>query len=79
VGIIMSNLVPADHRQKGVFVEGPDERLIKLATVMDTLNHQHGRDRVRLASQGGDPDWGHKQAFLSPCYTTRWKDSLVVK
>jgi DNA polymerase V len=44
VGIIMSNLVPADHRQKGVFVEGPDERLIKLATVMDTLNHQPDRD-----------------------------------
>lgn len=78
VGIIMSNLVPADYRQKGVFVEGPDERLIKLAGVLDKLNHRHGRDRVRLASQGFDPDWGHRQEHLSPCYTTRWKDILTV-
>ena len=79
VGIIMSNLVPVDHRQKGVFVEGPDERLIRLAGVMDKLNHRHGRDRVRLASQGSDPDWGHRQEYLSPCYTTRWKDILKAK
>lgn len=78
VGIIMSNLVPADYRQKGVFVDGPDERLIKLAGVLDNLNNRHGRDRVRLASQGFDPDWGHRQEHLSPCYTTRWKDILTV-
>ena len=79
VGIIMSNLVPADYRQKGVFVDGPDERLIQVASVLDKLNKLYGRDRVRLASQGGEPDWGHKREFLSQCYTTDWKDILIVK
>jgi DNA polymerase V len=37
VGIILSDLVPAHYRQKGIFVEGPDERLIKLSSLVDKL------------------------------------------
>lgn len=77
VGIILSDLVPGDYRQKGVFVEGPDERLIKLATVMDKINDRYGRDKLRLASQLYNPDWPMKPQYLSRCYTTRWEDILV--
>ncbi|AUD04673.1 hypothetical protein CWM47_24170 [Spirosoma pollinicola] len=76
-GIILSDLVPADYRQKGIFVEGPDERLIKLAGVIDKLNAQFGQDKLRLASQMYNPDWPMKQQYLSPRYTTQWKDILV--
>ncbi|QJW92476.1 Y-family DNA polymerase (plasmid) [Spirosoma taeanense] len=79
VGLILTGLVPNDYRQKGVFVEGPDERLIKLSGVLDRLNRRHGRDRVRLASQTFNPDWPMKQQWLSPCYTTRWEDIMVAK
>ncbi|WP_080240017.1 Y-family DNA polymerase [Spirosoma rigui] len=78
VGVILSNLLPADYRQAGVFVAGPDERLIRLAGVMDSLNNRYGRDRVRLANQGFDPDWGHRQDWLSPRYTTNWKEIMPV-
>jgi DNA polymerase V len=79
VGVILSNLVPDTYRQKGVFVEGPNERLIKLAKVVDRINHRHGQDRVRLASQDFNPDWTMKQQFLSKRYTTRWEEILVAK
>ncbi|WP_461092721.1 DUF4113 domain-containing protein [Spirosoma gilvum] len=26
-----------------------------------------------------DPEWPMKPKYLSPCYTTRWQDILVVK
>jgi DNA polymerase V len=79
VGIILSGFVTADHRQRGLFVEGPDERLIKLSGVVDQLNSKHGRDRVRLAGQGYAPDWATRQQWISPSYTTNWKDILIAK
>lgn len=79
VGIMLSNLVPDTHRQESLFCDTRDERLIKLHQVVDRLNHRHGRDKVRLAAQGYDPTWKTKQQWVSPCYTTRWKDILVVQ
>ncbi|UHG93250.1 Y-family DNA polymerase [Spirosoma oryzicola] len=79
VGIILSDLVPADYRQKGVFVEGPNEQLIKLAGVVDKLNYRYGKSTIRLASQMKDPEWVMKQEWLSKRYTTRWDDILVAK
>ena len=79
VGIILTNLVPADYRQKGLFVEGPDERMIKLAALMDKLNYRYGRDKLRLASQMYNPDWPMKQEYLSKRYTTDWKEILTAQ
>jgi DNA polymerase V len=56
MGLILSNYVPAKYRQKGVLVDGPDERLLKLSGVIDRLNYRHGRYFVRLASQNPLPD-----------------------
>ena len=47
--------------------------------VMDKLNTQMGRDKIRLAVQGFDRKWRLKQERLSPCYTTRFTDILTVK
>ncbi|MDB5243486.1 MAG: umuC3, partial [Spirosoma sp.] len=79
VGIILSDLVPNGHQQRSLFTELPDERLEKLSKVMDTVKQRYGRDRLRLASAGYDPTWHHRRAYLSPCYTTNWKDILKVK
>ncbi len=79
VGVMLTGLVPTDHRQSGVFTNGPDERLVKLSGVIDKLNYRHGRDRVRLAGAGYDPSWHHKRQFMSPRYTTQWKEILRVK
>ncbi|GAB3512297.1 Y-family DNA polymerase [Spirosoma knui] len=78
VGIILSDLVPDTYRQTSLTNNVPDERLVNLYRVIDRLNHRHGRDRVRLAAQGNDPTWQTKRQWVSPCYTTRWKDILTV-
>lgn len=78
-GVILSDFVPDTFRQPGLFTDVADERLAKLSQVMDQINIRYGRDRLRVAGQGYDPTWKMKQGFLSPCYTTRWSDILVVK
>lgn len=78
VGVILSGLVPAHHRQGDVFTNGPDERLVVLSRVMDRINHRHGRDTVRVAGAGYDLSWHHKQQWMSPRYTTRWPELLRV-
>ncbi|GAB3789062.1 Y-family DNA polymerase [Spirosoma horti] len=80
VGIMLTDLVDWDHRQFSVFDVEPDERWKRVYSAVDRINHRHGRGRVRLASQGfTESAWLMKQNFRSPCYTTRWKDILVVK
>ncbi|GAB3991913.1 Y-family DNA polymerase [Spirosoma daeguense] len=78
VGIILSNLVPVDFEQQGLFTTGPDRRTAKLAKVIDKLNYRYGRDKVRIADAGFNPTWHHKRQFMSPYYTTQWKDILRV-
>jgi DNA polymerase V len=79
VGIILSDLVPDTHRQTLVLGQLPDERLVRLHQISDQLNRRYGRDTVRLAAQGFDPSWKTKQEWVSPNYTTRWRDILSAK
>jgi DNA polymerase V len=45
---------------------------------MDVINGTFGCGTVRVAFAGGkSPMWKMRQAALSPCYTTRWKDLPV--
>lgn len=78
VGIRLTDVVPGDYRQKGVFVEGPNEKRLALSSVVDKLNARFGQDKLRLASQVYNPDWPMKPAYLSPRYTTRWEEILTV-
>lgn len=78
VGLILNNLVPSDHRQYDLYRSAPDERLTTLMERIDQLNYRYGRDTVRLASAGYDSSWQIRRNFLSPCYTTRWKEILRV-
>jgi len=78
VGVILNDLVDDTFRQECLFTSEPDPKLGRLAQIVDQLNYRHGRDKVRLAAQGYSPAWKMKQQWLSPCYTTRWKDILRV-
>ena len=79
VGVMLLGLVPADYRQGGIFVSGPDERLLTLSRVIDRINNRYGRDKVRIVGAGYDPSWHHKRQWMSPRYTTVWKEILSVK
>ncbi|MBO0953191.1 DUF4113 domain-containing protein [Fibrella forsythiae] len=76
---MLLGLVPANHRQVNLFNEGPDDRQIKLARVVEKLNYRYGRDKIRLAGAGYDLTWRHKQQWISKRYTTQWKKILNAK
>ena len=78
-GVIVSEIVPDYSRQLSLFDNRDVNKQKKLMDVMDKLNTQMGRDKVRLAVQGFDRKWRLKQERLSPCYTTRLADILTVK
>lgn len=37
------------------------------------------RNKVRLAGAGYDTTWHHKQQWMSPACTTKWREVLGVK
>lgn len=78
VGLMLTDLVPADYRQAGVFTQGPDERLIRLSKAMDKVNKRYGHDTLRMASQLFNPQWPMKPKYLTPRYTTQWGEILEV-
>lgn len=79
VGVILNDIVPQDHRQGGVFTGWPDEKRLRLGSVVDRINRRHGQDKVHVASQLPNPEWTMVQDSLSQRYTTRWNELLVAK
>ncbi|MCL6744448.1 Y-family DNA polymerase [Kosakonia sp. R1.Fl] len=51
----------------------------KLMTVLDQLNAKDGRGTLYFAGQGIQPQWQMKRDMLSPRYTTRFSDLLLVR
>ncbi|CAM6196687.1 MULTISPECIES: Y-family DNA polymerase [Citrobacter] len=51
----------------------------KLMSVLDKLNAQEGRGTLYFAGQGTTQQWQMKREMLSPRYTTRVSDLLVVR
>lgn len=51
----------------------------KLMAVMDQLNTREGRGTLYFAGQGTRPSWQMKREMLSPRYTTRLSDLLVIR
>ena len=79
VGVYLTGLVPDDHQQTALFTDVPNGRIKTLSAVVDRINYRHGRDKVRLAGAGYDPTWHHKRQWMSPGYTTQWKEILTAK
>lgn len=76
-GAILSDFCPADGEQLALF----GSRNVKhdaLMKAIDSINYRYSGKVVRL---GREPKLQFKmrQDFLSPCYTTRMSDLLVVK
>jgi DNA polymerase V len=78
-GVIVMDLVSDQQVQTSLFQPvdyRPQDQVMK---VMDSLNNRYGRNTVKLAGEGINPRWKLRQERLSPCFTTRWTDIMVVK
>lgn len=77
-GVIVMDLIPEDARQMGLF-ENSHERHHALMKAVDKINAGIGQQKVRLGSQDIKRVWKMKQERLSPCYTTRLSDIIIIK
>jgi len=79
VGVWVSDLTLPAAVQQHLFDPDPGPRRRKLMGVMDAVNQHHGKGTLRTAASGMfRPVWKLRQERLSPCYTTRMADLLVV-
>lgn len=78
-GVILGGIVPRDHVQLSLYDTVDREKHHKLMQVLDEVNLRAGTGTLRLGAEGNRRVWMAKQEHLSPCYTTNFKDILVVK
>lgn len=77
-GVVVLNFSKAGNLQQTLF-ENINEKHIPLMQAIDKINTHFGQQKVRLASQDMKRVWKMKQEKLSPRYTTRLEDIIVVK
>ncbi len=77
-GVTLLDIKQCGDIQQSLFNDSDPAKHNDLMTTLDNLNQKHGKDTIRLASQG---DFMAKlnRNHLSPLYTTSWDDILVVK
>ena len=78
-GVMLSDFFSQGVAQLNLFDEHqPRANSSALMQVVDQLNRS-GRGSVWFAGQGAQKSWAMKREMLSPCYTTRYSDLLIVK
>lgn len=81
-GVVLMDLVP-DSEVQTSFLDTVDRtKSDALNRALDTLNSRFGRKTLHVAASGmrsKKSRWHMNQNALSPCYTTRWSDIMVVK
>ena len=78
-GVIVHDISPENQLQLNMFDKVDRAKRKSLMLAYDSVNNKMGRDTLRLTVQGFDRKWKMKQEQLSPCYTTRVTELLVVK
>ncbi|RYX86578.1 Y-family DNA polymerase [bacterium] len=79
VGVMLTDI---RHKSDGTLNLFFNDNRIKYDSIIkqvDRLNRLNGRDTVRSAQQGFNPDWKMKQENLSRKYTTRLSDIIIIK
>jgi len=77
-GVVIMDFKPENEVQLNLF-ENSNPKHMGLMKTMDALNQCYGQQKIRLASQDQKRVWKMKQERLSPRYTTRLQDVIVVK
>ncbi len=77
-GVIIMDFVPEKNVQLNCF-EVIDPKQEKVMAAMDKINHVNRKKILKLASQDLGRTWKMKQEKLSPRYTTRLSDIIIVK
>ncbi|MGG2396341.1 Y-family DNA polymerase [Pseudomonas sp. SH1-B] len=75
VGVLLTNLCPADGYTPDLFAEPPRKNVGRLMETIDLLNQRYGRGAVRVGTiWPGGRVWQMKREMLSPSYTSSWRE-----
>ena len=78
-GVMLLDLLLARMERRDLFDHRDRHRQARLMKAVDLINAGHGARTVHFGDIGGNrPEWGMRQAFRSPRYTSRWEESPVV-
>lgn len=79
-GVCVFELSQASHAQDDLFAGAArDTHSEKLMQTVDEINRKLGRGTLRWAAEGLAQPWAARRGSVSPEYTTRWDQLLVVK
>ena len=78
-GVMLTDIIPATEVQQSMFDKENRSRNTIVMQSLDAINKNLGKDLVRFATQGYSKQWKLKQEKLSPCYTTNFKEILLIK
>ncbi|EMH8685486.1 Y-family DNA polymerase [Klebsiella pneumoniae] len=79
-GVMLGDFYSQGVAQFNLFDDNaPRKNSEKLMEVLDHLNAKDGRGTLYFAGQGIQTAWQMKREMLSPRYTTRFSDLLIVK
>lgn len=78
IGIMLLDLIQVSELPNN-FSFIPSQENKKMMDVMDSINQRFGQDTLFLASAGIKREWQMQRQFLSPRFTTQWKELLLVK
>ncbi len=77
-GVIVQDFTDEDKTQMSLF-ENSDERHKKLMQSIDKVNAMFGQQKIKLGSQDPKKVWKMKQEKLSPSYTTKLSDIIIIR
>ena len=77
-GVIIMGFKPEDEIQLSLFENSNPKHHFLMKTI-DQINNSLGQQKIKLASQDLKKMWKMKQARLSPRYTTKLSDIIIVK
>jgi len=78
-GVIVDGLQDESHFQQNIFDKTDRTKQREVNQMIDKLNNEFGRDKVKLAVQGDGKEWKLRQEKLSKRYTTNWNEIIEVK
>jgi DNA polymerase V len=70
--------MPAGRVQSGLFDQPDDVHSLQRMRAIDQLNARFGRGTIGFGMAGERQAWGLRREFISPRYTTDWKELLQV-
>ncbi|WP_143169461.1 DUF4113 domain-containing protein, partial [Vibrio quintilis] len=77
IGVGLIDLIDDQYEQFDLLNPSPNN--ISLMKVYDEVNTRYGNDTLFLAAQGIEQKWQMRRAFLTPQYSTRWRDLPEVR